>query len=114
MSIFSTLKIAVVTGIIFAVLSAIGGIYAKGYIDAKNAEKIAAFEEMILLEKRQRERIRLAMEEDAKKLAALEKQLAEYDQLFEDLEHEIADPDRECLDAADVERLRKLFGHSPD
>ena len=106
---FTQFKLAIYAAIVVAILSGVTGIYLKGRYDAKHAAELDTLKRTIALVSVQKERAEEAAKQDAKKLVELEAELASYEILVTEIEHELEDPDRVCLDPADVERLRRLF-----
>lgn len=94
------------------VVMLVGGIYAKGQIDARHTAEVAQLTETLELTKRKLETERKAhtldaekAAKDAKQLSALETKIGDLNSYVETLE----DADRECLSGADTERLRDLW-----
>lgn len=97
---------------VLAVLAVVGGIYAKGRLDASHAAEVARLEENLAIAQRNAEREREARAVDAINLVASRQRLdllqTKTDELLEYI-NELEDASRVCLSGADTERLRRLW-----
>lgn len=97
---------------IVAVLVVVGGIYAKGHLDAKHKAELADVQSQLSLAQTQINKEREARVADARlaqeaaaRSAELKAKVTNLQEYVETLE----DANRECLSGADTQRLRNLW-----